>query len=480
MTANPADGRLNRREKALLALALVAVVAFGVVTELRSAFMSSRKTDFGVYARAGWAVRAGEDPYTVMDNNGWHYCYPPAFAVALAPLGDPYPYSDQAGYLPFAASAAIWYVFGVLCVAFAAHAMTGAVLPGLVPGSRGWWYARIVPAAVCGASIGATLGRGQVNMLVVALAAGMFAAVIHGRRFGAGLWLAAAVAVKIIPGLLIFFPLARRDLRPAAGLAVGSVLLFAGLPVAVWGVPGAVEMNKKVVNLVLAPGATGGGDQTRAVELTNTTATNSQSFQSVIHCWLHPDRGTRPANASSETRLAHWAIGGAMTLITIAAGWRMGRRPTASFSPPRFGEGPGEGLPFKQPHPPTPFPRSEGGAGAAADQLIYFGCLCVLMILLTPVSHKHYYAMALPLVAGLWMRSVVLRPGSHLADRRTTAVLAAWGVVTAAVLLPGAAFDAMQDFGVAPAAMIGLWALGLRLVTRREIKVEERTLARAA
>ena len=37
-------------------------------------------------------------------------------------------------------------------------------------------------------------------------------------------------------------------------------------------------------------------------------------------------------------------------------------RSPLSFSPPRFGEGPGEGLPSKRPNPPTPFPKREGGA----------------------------------------------------------------------------------------------------------------------
>ena len=45
-------------------------------------------------------------------------------------------------------------------------------------GSRKWWYSRTIPFYICIAPIGCTMSRGQVNMIVVALTAGMFLAVI--------------------------------------------------------------------------------------------------------------------------------------------------------------------------------------------------------------------------------------------------------------------------------------------------------------
>ena len=41
-------------------------------------------------------------------------------------------------------------------------------------------------------------------------------------------------------------------------------MLLGAIPAAVWGVEGAVEKNLKVIDTVIAPGATGEGDQTRA------------------------------------------------------------------------------------------------------------------------------------------------------------------------------------------------------------------------
>jgi hypothetical protein len=409
------------------------MLAFGVLVELRSAFQQTSKTDFGVYARAAWAVRAGADPYAVTDSNGWHYCYPPPLAILLAPLADPPAGEDRSGYLPFAVSVALWYLFGIGCVCWAAHRLAGAVLPGEPAGTRRWWYARAVPVCVCLGAVGFTLGRGQVNLLVVALVAGMFAAVVAGRRFGSGAWLAGAVALKVIPGLLVLFPLLRRDRRAMVGLTAGLVVLLGVLPAAVWGAGGAVEMNRRMIEQVLRPGATGDGDQTRAEELTDTISTDNQSFAAAIHANLYPDPEVRPRVASAETRLAHWAIGAALTLVTIVAGWRV--------------------------------PRAN-----PADQLVLVGCLCVLMVLLSPVSHMHYYAMALLLVAGLWLRGLAARPGSHVADPLTTGALAAWGALTALPLLPGPAFDQLREGGFATAATVGLWALGVWTLGRRHFR----------
>ncbi|HJZ57798.1 MAG TPA: glycosyltransferase family 87 protein, partial [Gemmataceae bacterium] len=412
----------------------VLVLGFGAITEIRGAFQATRKTDLGVYLRAAWAARSGRDPFDVTDNNGWHYCYPPTFALLLTPIADPMPGHPRDGYPPYWLSVALWYVFGIACVAWSAHVLASAVVPDAARGSRRWWYARTVPVYVCIGGIGHTLGRGQVNVLAVALVAASFAAMVANRRVRSGLWLAAAIVLKVIPGFLLLFPLVRRDRRALVGTAAGLVVLLGLVPAAWWGLDGAIDANRKVIELVLKPGTTGEGDQTRAKELTGTTSTDSQSFQALIHAVQYPDLTTRPPEASRETRLAHWALGGLLTLLTAWVGWR------------RLGD-------------------------AAGDQLVFLGCLSALMLLVSPVSHMHYYAFAFPLAAGLWLRSLALRPGAISADMRTTAALVAWGVATALPLFPGGLFDRLREGGFGVVATLGLWALGLwalglRTVTR--------------
>jgi len=202
------------------------------------------------------------------------------------------------------------------------------------------------------------------------------------------------------------------------------------IPAAVWGGREAVALNARMVAGVLAPGAGADGDKTRAKELTNATATDSQSFQAAIHVWLYPDRWTRPVDADRGTRLAHWAISGALTLTTVLVALR--RRPTA----------PG-------------------------DQLVLLGGLVALMLLVTPVSHMHYYCYGLPLVCGVWLKGLAERPGRLVPDPATVLAAATWGAATALPLFPGDWAEVLRQHGFGTVATLGLWAYGLSVMGRR-------------
>jgi len=413
--------RLNRRERLALAFGAALLVAFGALITARSAYMLNPKTDFQCYARAGWAVRAGADVYDVTDNNGWHFAYPPVFAIAMLPFADPYPFHPRDGYWPFAASVAVWYVLSVLAFGYAAHAFASAAAPGLTRGSRAWWSARLVPAFVCIGSLGHTLGRGQVNALVLALIAAGFLATMRQRRFLGGAWLATAAVVKIVPALLVLFPLVRRDRRGLVGYVAVAVLLMVVVPVATWGPTGAKDATCKMVEVVIGPVFDADADQTRAKELHGTTATDNQSVQAAVQAWIHPDRGSRPPRAEPTATLAHLAIAAFVLLVTAVVGYRRRRS--------------------------TP-----------ADQLLFLGCLCAAMVIATPVSHMHYHAFLFPLVAGLWHRREEL-PG-------VSKVLWMWAVLTSIPLFPGPPFDRLRECGLGAAATLVLWAAGIRTLAR--------------
>src|SRR5438876_9234519 len=118
---------LSRWQRGGLALCLVVVVLFGVLVEMRSAYLTRRMGDLGVFLRTAWAVRTGQDIYTVTDNNGYHYHYPPLFAILLVPLADPPPGAERSWTVPYAVTVAIWYAFSVLCVVIAVHWLAGAL-----------------------------------------------------------------------------------------------------------------------------------------------------------------------------------------------------------------------------------------------------------------------------------------------------------------------------------------------------------------
>ena len=224
MSNGPATNRLSSWERAGLYCLVAVVLIFGAVVELRSAFLHRRMGDAGVFFRAAWAVTSGADIYDVSDDNHWHFNYPPLFAILMTPLADAPPNESQAGQLPFWASIGIWYAFNIGCMILAVHLLASALeatssredVRRQPAGCRRWWYLRLLPILVCLPPVGLSLMRGQVNMLLLLLLAGLAASSLRGRSGSAGLWLAGAICLKVIPAFLLLFPLWRRDRRALA------------------------------------------------------------------------------------------------------------------------------------------------------------------------------------------------------------------------------------------------------------------------
>ena len=89
--ASPRAWRLGRGERIGLGLGFCFILAFGINLEYRTALRRIPMTDLGVFATAAWAVRSGDNLYTVCDWHGWHYQYPPTLAILFTPLAQPVP-----------------------------------------------------------------------------------------------------------------------------------------------------------------------------------------------------------------------------------------------------------------------------------------------------------------------------------------------------------------------------------------------------
>jgi hypothetical protein len=423
------------------------VVLFGALVELRSAFLSRRMGDLGVFVRTAWAVRSGQDIYAITDDNRFHYHYPPLLAILLVPLADPPAGVEASWVVPYPVTVAVWYLLSLVCLALAVHGLASALertsadpaVRSQPAGCRRWWALRALPILVCLPPIGHTLMRGQVNLLLLLLLCGTAAALVRGRRLQAGLWLAGAVCLKVIPGFLLLVPLVRRDGRCLAGCALGLVLGLAVVPAAVFGPARAGTYYQEWTEVLLWPALGAGSDQSRARELIEVTATDSQSFQAAFHNSRYPDPATRPRLPSAGVRRAHWLLGGAMTVLTLLAARR------------RWGDGPAA--------------------------VIAFGALVTLMLLLSPVCHLHYFCLLVPLVMGLlaaaWegKATLVLGPGTAL-------VLA---VTLVANTLPHfAVFQRLRDDGLAGYAALLLWLVGIVALWERGRPRRERPLDRPA
>lgn len=423
------DGPLTSLERYLLVFFALLIFAFGCLFEMRSALLQSRKGDLNVFLRAAWAVRVGQDIYQATDDNEHHYHYPPFLAVLLVPLADPPAgVAPLPGTLPYPVSVAIWYGMSILLLALALHVLATALEEKLYDpearprmGCRRWWALRIYPLLACLPAVGGALMRGQVDMILLAIFCGMVACALRGRSTLAGILLSTAISIKLIPAFLLLYPLWKRDTRWLSSCAAGLVVCLGVVPVAVFGPQQTVAYYREWDELVLRPGLTEKGDQTRAEELTHVTGTDSQSFVAVAHNLRYPTR-PRPAMASSGERMLHWALGGTLTLITIGLAARARKR----------------------------------GVDSAAESAVLLSSLLLLMLLISPVCHLHYFSMSVPLtmavIAASW-RTHGYRP------LLTTGLMVLFAFNFAANALPRIpGLEMARDLGMATSAALALWA----------------------
>ena len=116
--------------------------------------------------------------------------------------------------------------------------------------------------------------------------------------------------------------------------------------------------------VLLGPALGVGSDQSRAKEMIETTANDSQSLQAALHNTLHPTRALRPAQPAALVRWIPRVVGLTLTALTLAAaGW----------------------------HRRLPGP----------DLALFLGALIINMLLLSPVCHLHYFSLCVLIVMGL-------------------------------------------------------------------------------
>ncbi len=440
----PAGLSLKRWERAAVCGFLALFIGFGVVTEMRSAFLKRRMTDIDCFLRAAWAVRNGIDIYSVTETNGWHYNYPPLFAIAMTPLASPPPGTKERGVLPFPVSVAIWYVLSVGFLWGGVHWMANALAraSGAVDAtkrfSRPWWAWRIGPILLCLMSVGRTLGRGQSNTLVLLFFCGMIALLLERRRFRSGLCLAGAICLKVFPAFLLVYSAAKRDFRSLAGTFVG---LFGGLvliPLLVFGPAGTLATYRQFDHVTLRPGLRMGTDTTRARELTTATGTGSQSFMVILHNYLHPNRDTRPPDNSARVRAVHWALGALLTAVTLWAGMR--RR-----------------------------------QGDAISEALFPAALIVIMLPISPICHVHYFIFALPLVMALLADAWERHPLPAIGRGYTIF----FSAVIASDLLVSLPFTHgwLRDFGLPLYGNLALWLAGIVILRKRRFQSRASALA---
>jgi alpha-1,2-mannosyltransferase len=428
----------SRPQRILLLGLLAAALLFGAVVELRSAFLSRRMGDLPIFLRGAWAASTGADLYAVTDHNGWHYNYPPLLALLLAPVGEPPP-DVGAPPVPYPVVVALWYGLNLLALALGVHVLASALesrsgdtrVRHLPRGAQRWWSLRIAPVLICLPAIGGTLARGQINLLVLACLCAMCAAAVQARRLRAGVWLALAACLKVLPAVLILYPLRRRDRRWLAGSAAGALLGLLVVPALTVGPARTLPLAERWAGAVLLPAFGLAADDSRSAELLAMTNNDNQSPMAAAHNVLlsATPRALRPAAPHTAARAVHWIAAVALIAATLAC----------------------------------------SACAAALREAILLGLWCLVMVLVSPASHLHYFAFAVPLVMALF--AAALEPQAPRALRRAcTGIAVLYPVALGLPHLPG--LEALRHGGLAAGATIALWMVGLCVLRTRLGRVE--------
>jgi hypothetical protein len=98
------------------------------------------------------------------------------------------------------------------------------------------------------------------------------------------------------------------------------------------------------------------------------------------------------------------------------------------------------------------------------------------MVLASPVSHVHHYAMALPAICGLWLKGLADRPGHAWPSPLISVSLFIWCVGTGLPLLPGRVFVQMREFGLGTGATVLIWGVSLSLLMLQGRAIQQRAV----
>ena len=372
-------------------------------------------TDVTVYTEAGAAIFAGLDPYQVTNPRGWHYLYPPLFAMLVAPLASLDPQWQVV----------IWFGISVLagcgCVWECRRLSAWLDLADRVdsPGSKSagstfpvallWITAAtiLLPVLNC-------LQRGQLGIvLLYLLLLGMRLAITARNGWTAaagGIVLALPVAIKLTPALPVAFfcwqsliVAPHSPNRTAAwkraggvigGVAIGLFLFILAVPSVVVGPTCNAEYLSSWIHRVAANRDVGmlndfNVHSGRNQSLTNAAYLLGNSTASVLRGAVKTGvidednwKTDQPLNTPMDQPAAHVVLLGLRILLLfllLAAGWMAAR---------------------------------DGGPLAMSAA---FALACMLTLLVSPLSWAHHYVLWLP---ALWLVPLWL----WRQDRRTWAI----------------------------------------------------------
>lgn len=237
----------DNRKIQVTAVAVLVIVLLVFAVQMYGKANRDIGFDFTSYLDSARALLHGENPYQT--GSPFPYVYPLFLAFLLIPLT----------FLPYWLSVAVWYAVNVFSLVYVLRVL--ADVGGKELGIR-WGPRLYVPTvALCVVLLPVLqnhLLNGQVNFIVLLCCVVFLRFHQRQRPFPAAAFLAAAISIKLIPAILLYYLLIRRDYRTAVYVVLFTAV-FCLLPIVFLG-GGIWEVYAGYITTTLIGSLSGGGE----------------------------------------------------------------------------------------------------------------------------------------------------------------------------------------------------------------------------
>ena len=236
------DSPLTWWQHSLIGVLVVAIVAYGLSLVIEVA--PSRELQSAL--QAGWNVLHEKGMY---DSTSNEFHSPPLIAIASVPFGYPANGLEDHQAVPYPLTRALWFYLNVLCLWLATHWLTSLIEPSKVSPRR-WWLNRLLPLLLLIVPLSRSLQTGSSDGLVLMIVAALMVGLARRQYFAAGLALAGAMSLQITSVILLFVPIWRRDRVMSFGIVFGLLVTLLLLPGLYFGLQHTNRLNEQYVEVL--------------------------------------------------------------------------------------------------------------------------------------------------------------------------------------------------------------------------------------